>query len=227
MRTPASYSTARYKVASVLAQDFKAWVSGQATGESGAPTKPLCASEREAVASVVLRYAAQNAALISSGSAQQVGGRNLIAYLQQQGVSCGSSCTLALSAQDAQIEARSAAATRAANNRTKTRGNECLAVDKATLKLVNDDQAGLKNPTNDTVAALNADIDALIRDLTALRSQATTAEQAQLRNEISVLGRMKGIGGAGMGNADAVAVSFGFGASPVKELPALIGQICQ
>ena len=220
-----SYSTGRFMIAYSLAQVYRVWVSGQSPA-TGAPTKPLCTLEREAAAAVVLQYAAQHEAEFAADSAPQSGGKDLIAYLQQHGVQCGSACTAAQSAQGAQVEAQAAAAQGAANSSAAAGGNQCLAVEAAATKLVKDDTAVLQNTESRTTTALNEDIDALTGGLTALRAQANAAQQAQIASDVSALEAMKGSGGSDMASAEAQVIGLGLGASPVKQLPALVGQVC-
>ena len=220
-----AYTTAKYKVPFILAQNFKVWVSGRAAGnEPGAPSQPLCPQERQAAAAVVLDYAAKHSAELSANATPSAGGKNLLGYLRSQGVVCGSQCGIQPGTQGAAAASAAATSVRAIDKRTDANSKACSAALGATTRLADDVHAALKNSPTVTTAGLNDDITRVTSYLGALRTQANASKGAQLESDISALGTMKADGTSV--NTAAIAISIGFQAAPLKQLPDLLSQIC-
>jgi hypothetical protein len=219
-----TFSTAKFWVASELASGFQSWLSGKSAAEPGAPAKPLCLKAQQAAAAVVLSWAAQHQAKIARSSAANYGGRNVVAYLKSQGVSCGSECGLKAGTQGAAVESGAAASVEQSNTAASANDATCSAADAAVSKFATDAGTALKNPSSASASSLDVDLGAAMSALTALKPQASASQQAELQDDIKSLTTLQS--GGSSGNIDAQVIGLSLGQAPLKILPNLLGQIC-
>jgi hypothetical protein len=206
----APFSGAKYQIASGIVIAYREWIAGNAQG-TGAPTKPLCPQQRQAVADVLLRWATANSAIIAKDSSLKDGGANPVRYLEGQGIRCGDEC--GIDPGEGTPAGHASGAARAAQLARDTNAQRCAATIAALAKLTDDDAAIVNAPTVAGKATLKADVTNLTETLDAIAGQAPS-----LKGEAELL--------YGLAGGDPEQIMLTMSGPPLKQLPGLLHRAC-
>jgi hypothetical protein len=212
------FGTAKFQVASVLADNFREMVAGKIS-QPGAPKTALCPVARQAAASVVLQWAARHQSRFTQSSAPKDGGTDVGAYLKAQGVACGSGCGYKQTAQDVQLQASAGGQQKQQEQSQGNTDAACTQALDAGQKFIRDVEKYTKAGSGSGGATdITGDMGGFAQALRALEPQATASDKAALQKAAQSLNNLEGNGG--------VATSLALSLPEIKSLPGLIGRVC-